>query len=299
MVAEEMHAFGLRVRLLDGPCSEAASDLDEVRVRRRVVQGAGGPAGPDRVSRQGADVVLQRSGVGRCRVSDAGIELEAEPGALDHQVRAFVLGVPLALWLRSQGSLVLHGSAVAMGGAAVSFVGAHGWGKSTLAAMLQRRGHAFVSDGATIVDASRTPPAVRAGPAEWKLRADSLRSLGAEDQGPLAHPALDKRLVTVSGPVVEGPVALKVIYVLADGDEAAIEPMRPAQATMELVRHTYAVSLLGASEAPHHLRACAAVTGTVPVRRLTRRLDMNALPQLASMVENDVAKLDLGSSTQA
>jgi hypothetical protein len=84
-------------------------------------------------------------------------------------------------------------------------------------------------------------------------------------------------------------VALRRIYVLAEGREHAIEDLPPASALIELVRHSYGIRVVQKLRPAWHFRQCAALANTVPVRRLTVKRDLAALPELVRRVEDDVA----------
>jgi hypothetical protein len=72
--------------------------------------------------------------------------VEPLPHVDEHVLRLYLLGPALGVLLQQRGLLVLHASAVAIGERVVAFVGESGWGKSTTAAALERRGHTVVAD---------------------------------------------------------------------------------------------------------------------------------------------------------
>ena len=101
-------------------------------------------------------VRLAWPGVGRFRVRQGRDVLIHPAGDADEQVlRLFLLGPVLAVLLHQRGRLVLHASGVALDGCAVAFLGGSGWGKSTLAGLLHRRGHRFLTDDVLPVDVER------------------------------------------------------------------------------------------------------------------------------------------------
>jgi hypothetical protein len=74
--------------------------------------------------------------------------------------------------------------------------------------------------------------------------------------------------------------------VLTDADAEGIEPLSPRQAFMELVRHSYLLSILKATNsAATHFRQATAVASQVPVARLLRRRSLGALPKVAAVAE--------------
>ena len=82
---------------------------------------------------------------------------EVEPITL----RNYVIGPVLNQLLFQRQLLVVHASVVMLNGRAVAFVGQSGWGKSTLAAHMQQRGHLLVSDDALVIDLSTSTSSAR------------------------------------------------------------------------------------------------------------------------------------------
>ena len=67
------------------------------------------------------------------------------------------------------------------------------------------------------------------------------------------------------------PLLLRRIYVLAEGQANEIEPLRPQEALVELVRHSYVARLLEATgTASSHFLQCASLANRVPICRLKR-----------------------------
>lgn len=95
------------------------------------------------------------------------------PAGIDSVLTA---GAMLALQLYLRGILVLHASAVELGGEAVAFVGRSGMGKSTMAALMCSAGAKLITDDVLRVDDVQTTPRARLGATELRLRkgADSL-----------------------------------------------------------------------------------------------------------------------------
>lgn len=238
------------------------------------------------------DACLFWNRVGGMRVQGGGrIIIEPAPGVEARVLRLFVLGPALAVLLHQRGRLVLHGSAVAVDGRAVVFLGGPGWGKSTLAAALYARGHGILADDVTAVDGDAGSPMVFPGFPQLKLWPEAAAALG---DGPetLAriHPLLEKRARPAGRGFPEAPLPLKRIYVLARGPAHEIEPLRPQEALVELVRHSYCARLLQALDARRHFLQCATLAARVPVCRLKGERSLSALPDLAQLVEDDLGR---------
>ena len=86
-------------------------------------------------------------GVARYRIrAGREIRIDPAPGVDEGAVRLFLLGSAFGALLHQRGVTPIHGSAVAVGEAAVIFSGPQGHGKSTLAAAFSRLGHTLLSD---------------------------------------------------------------------------------------------------------------------------------------------------------
>lgn len=225
-----------------------------------------------------------------------GREIVLEPLAeADARVlRLYVLGPALTLALHQRGWLVLHASAVAVGGQAVGFLGAPREGKSTMAAALQQRGPDLVADDVVAVAVA---PGAAAGPLwvypgfpQLKLWPEAVTGLGED---PAALPALRPDLSKLARRLATGfsaaPLPLGRLYVLAEGPAVAIEALDRQAQLMALVRHSYVARALPRLDAATHLRQCAAVVAAVPVARLVRPRDLGQLGAAAEAVLADNA----------
>jgi hypothetical protein len=212
-------------------------------------------------------------------------------------VRLSLLGPSMGLALHQRGHLILHASAVEIDGRAVAFLGWRGWGKSTLAAVLHGRGRAVISDDVTaILMEDGQPPAVLPGVPQVKLWPDSVTALGdAPDELPRLHPDFEKRALRVTEGFPADPVRLARIYALGVGPHSELTAIHSTDAVVELIRHWYCNRFGGdllrlGTTAAEHLRQCAALAGSVEVRRLSRpRLTWSA-DTLADLVEADLAR---------
>ncbi len=219
------------------------------------------------------------------------IIVEPAPGVEERVLRLFVLGPVLGVLLHQRGWLVLHASAVAIEGGAVAFLGGAGWGKSTTAAVLHARGHGILADDVTAVHLDTDRPMVSPGFPRLKLWPEAAVSVGDNPQAlPRLHPELEKRARSVTRGFSSASLPLRRIYVLAEGESQRIEPLQPQEALVELVRHSYVSRLRQAAEAPTHFLQCSSVVKTVPIHRLRRPKYLPALPDLARLVEEDLAQ---------
>jgi hypothetical protein len=216
------------------------------------------------------------------------IVIDPLPDAEPEVLRLFTLGAVLAGVLHQRGLLLLHASAVEVGGSAVAFIGDKGWGKSTFAALMQERGHRLVTDDvvAIEVDKQRTIRVLPGFP-QFKLWPDAVTEMGINPEDlPRVHPQLEKRAYRLRNDFSNASISLKAIYVLAEGERMEIESPRTQEAFVELVRHSYLARHLEATGATAlHFQQCSTLIKAVPVFRLKRPRSLDLLPELASLVE--------------
>lgn len=218
------------------------------------------------------------------------IVVDPVPGVEERVLRLFILGPALALLLHQRGFLILHASAVALGEAAVAFLGGPGWGKSTTAAAMHERGHGIVADDVLAVQVGEAgTPIVFPGFPQLKLWPEAAASLGEiPEMMPRLHPWLEKRARRDARGFPQVSLPLERIYVLAEGTCQEIEAVEPQEAFVEVVRHSYVARLLEATGARTvHLNQCAALVRQVTIRRLKTHRSLADLPDLARMVEED------------
>jgi hypothetical protein len=193
--------------------------------------------------------------------------------------------------LRQRGYLVLHASAVACRHRAAVFLGASGWGKSTLAAALHQRGFPFIADDVVAIDTGKAVPVVLPGVPQVKLWPDAVAALHEDTAAlPRVHPQFEKRVRPLSAPIVTEPAPLGRLYVLADGPAPALEPVAPREALVELLRHSYGARTLQHVRREAHFLQCAAVARAVPVARLAYPRALERLPEAIRLVEADAAR---------
>jgi hypothetical protein len=223
------------------------------------------------------------------------IVIDALPGVEARMLRLYLLGPALALALHQRGWLVLHASAVDLGGAVTGFLGGPRWGKSTMAATLHRRGHALVADDFIAVTEHNGALRVYPGFPQLKLWPEAAASVGADpEQLPQLRPDLEKRARRLEAGFAAEALPLGRLYVLEEGEAIAVEALDRQTALVELVRHSYAARALPRLDAAEHLRQCARVLRQTTVRRLRRPRDLGALEAVAECVEADAGQSEEG-----
>ena len=94
-----------------------------------------------------SEVYCRISNVGAIQVScGSEVVVDAPAEVADATIGLYLLGPVLGILLQQRGLLVLHGSAVSFNGGVAAFLGNSGWGKSTMAGALAKRGHPVVTD---------------------------------------------------------------------------------------------------------------------------------------------------------
>jgi len=189
-------------------------------------------------------------------------------------------GPVLALVCHQRGLLPLHASAVEVIDGCVLFVGPPCVGKSTVAAVLCRRGHSLIADDLCVVHAEGgNPPVAYPGPPSLRLWKDTLTALGVQpDRLPPVRPGIDKYVL----PVPHAGRAVQVRHVVViDSVEhrQGVDRHIGIDAVAVLMAHCWipgVVRPLGATE--RHFRLTAAVAKAAAIWHWSRPDDIAMLP---------------------
>jgi hypothetical protein len=235
-------------------------------------------------------------GLGSFLVKDgAEITIDAPPGIDDRLIRLPLLGTILAVLLHQRGLMVLHGSAVAIAGEVVAFVGPKGRGKSTTAAMLHGRGHRLMADDILAVSLREGhEPEVIPGFPQLKLWPEAAACLLGKESEYLPHlvSGYDKRARRLGDDFSRTPVRLGGICVLEEGPAIRLIPLAPQDALIQLIANTYVArfgrQLLTGQDALSHLHQCTSLVGQIPVYRFDRPNSLAVLAATAQMIEEHV-----------
>lgn len=178
-------AFGL---VISSPlqCPELTCAVGPAHVKiefRKIAAGFDSPKTASvRFKANPQQLLLEVDGVARFLIQNGSeIVIDRIEGASDECVRLFLLGSAFGALLHQRGTLVLHGSAIAVGQECVMFIGYSGAGKSTLAAALRSRGHGCLSDDLCAIELNENgvPHVLPAYP-QAKLWLDSLDQLNVD-----------------------------------------------------------------------------------------------------------------------
>jgi uncharacterized Zn-binding protein involved in type VI secretion len=189
--------------------------------------------------------------------------------------------VPLAL--SRQGLLVLHGSAVMVGGRAAAFLGSTGMGKSSLAASFATSGYSFLTDDALVITGQGAATSVLPGRPAIRLWQDSINGLlGGSHQ---LQPVLDYTdkmciLADQSIPHQKYPVPLDAIFALSNegSDRVISAETRGSDAVLILIRNTLLLDIEEKTALEKHFRQICDLAAFVPVRTLDYPREFANLP---------------------
>ncbi|HWA57911.1 MAG TPA: hypothetical protein VG692_11700 [Gemmatimonadales bacterium] len=238
---------------------------------------------------RGHRIVVDDTGVYDLTAGGRDITWQPTPDSTSDFGRAHLLGRVLATSLHHQGSLVLHGSAVAYDAGAVIFLAPKHTGKSTLALALTLAGARLISDDSLAVDAGPVP-SVAPGVQSMRLLQDAAAALAGAL--PVAEQSDGKVLLASLPPerLESGRVPIQAIYLLVaaesiSGDRAVDrQPLPPPLAAAGIVGQGKVAEMLGPAEAPELLRRAARLASAVPVYRMPVLRDLHRLPEVVTRV---------------
>lgn len=232
--------------------------------------------------------------VGRFHVSSGReILVDPDPGVNEADLQPLITGPVLSVLLHQRGMWVLHASAVSIENKAIAFLGSKGYGKSTLAAHLQMRGHQLISDDLVPVKFVRGRPITYPGYPRIKLNEDSIIAVGDRpDTFPLVHRLIEKRSFRPASGISELPIELSAVYVLVESTTISLEVLNPAAAFVELIKHSFLKRFLNAMNAQReHFHQCERLVRSVPIVSLGRPHDFAVIDEVCRQVENDASSL--------
>jgi len=221
------------------------------------------------------------------------IVIDPDPDADERTLRLCLLGPVLALALQQKGRLILHGSAIAIAGRAIGFLGSHGWGKSTVAAACHNEGHQMITDDVFAIDLDGAWPLVLPSFPQFKLWPKAARALGERPETlPIVHPEFDKRARRVMQRFSQLPVPIARLYILGRGTVPHIEHLSSQQGLHALLDFWYGRRFgspwLRAIDRRSYFVQSAALANGVRISRLLRPTDLSSLREQVRLLEKDL-----------
>lgn len=299
--ATEYFAFGLSIRsdipLPELSTSELTGREPDLTIR---LESCGRPLPPEGTGvvidlDPGGDHYLAWPGVAAFRFHGVGrIDVQPYPGISTELLAFPLLGPVFGLMLHLRGALVLHASAVAIGGMSAVFVGDKMAGKSTTAGAFLQAGHRLLTDDLLAIDLV-DPLAPRILPAFAQLKLSDESSAAIDLEGaealPLAHASLPKRQFRLAGGFSHRQMRPDHIFVLRrGGDVPAIEPLQGFDALSAVMRFSYIARfgravVQGQGEADH-MQRCARLARQAQVSRLHIPVGLDRLGETVAFVQS-------------
>jgi hypothetical protein len=210
-------------------------------------------------------------------------------------IRLFLLGSAFGALLHQRGYLVLHGASAVINGKGVLITGKSGIGKSTLAAVLHKKGYPILADDvcAVKIDGDGTPY-ISPGFPSLKLWQDAAKKLDTSIDGlePVKSD-MEKYRVGIETGYGAGAVRLDEIYELRayNGENIEITPTKNLVKLETLIRNTYRYRFLyGQGIKAEHFKQCAAVAGKVEIFSVLRPDTGFRIDELVAAIKYNIDK---------
>jgi hypothetical protein len=209
---------------------------------------------------------------------------------LEHQVTPLVES--------KRGRLVLHGSAVALGGCAIAVVGDSGAGKSTLAGSFAVSGAPFLTDDALYIRRDGDGYVAEPSRATLRLWRDSREHLVGNHflvAPALAHTSKERLFASAELPHYGHAISLPAIYCLREDCESARDitftRLSQAEAALEMVRNSFLLDIESRDDVSSHFSGFAAVAQTIPCFGLAYPRRYERLPEVRAAIVAHIAEL--------
>lgn len=219
------------------------------------------------------------------------ILIDPAPGVDEGTLRLFLLGNVLGTLAFLRGFLVLHGSAVAIDGGGVAFLGHSGEGKSTLAAAFSDN-YPLIADDVLSIQTLEARPLIFPAYPQLKLHSATAVSLGFNPNDSIPGSPLEEKSTSrvPEGFTVE-PFPLRRVYLLEKGESRELIPLGRPEVIIALLRYTYTLrSLKAGTNHSQHFNHCTRLAQEVPFRRLIRPRELKELPGIVRMVIRDLER---------
>ncbi len=238
--------------------------------------------------RAGASYVL-RLAEGESYVFDGEANTVALACQPSQEQRNDLLNQVLPRVLDHQGRFLMHGSAVETRVGALAFVGASGWGKSTLGAAFDTNGAPLLSDDCMEFFVNSDTATCRPTYRSMRLWQDSADAFPPSDAYQRVEGNEDKVRFFTGVDGNNGPnLPLAAVYLLTDPadpvDEVTIGPVAPALAVSELLTHSFRLDPTDTARARSAFDTAADVVQRVPIFSLAHPRDYDRLGEVTQSI---------------
>jgi hypothetical protein len=241
--------------------------------------------------RQGAGYLLRFPELADFEVSADGFSVQGfpAPGVTSPTVEHLYLNQVMPLALSRQGKLVLHGSAVDIGGQGVAFLGESGRGKSTLAASFATEGTRFLTDDGLLLEWVVDRCMILPSHPSIRLWEDSQDALVSERTAMAPAVSFTSKSRFLAGPGIafcDEARPLRRLFFLGEGEveTPTIEPLRPAEALIELVKHSFLLDIEARDMLARHFDDLSRLAALPIYYRLDYPRSYAALPSVREAV---------------
>lgn len=217
------------------------------------------------------------------------VSIAPDAGAGEGDILPYLMGSAMGALLQQRRLLVLHGSAVEVGGESVVFCGPSGIGKSTLAAGFHKRGYLFLADDLCAVAIRDGRPTVIPGFPRLKLWADALERLdtATDDLESVRWGADLQKFFLPADNRCEVPLPVRAVFILGTGntERPELTPLSGTGKIDPLIDNSYRMLFLeGLGGKEEHFKLCAAVAARADVFRVVRPGEGFLLDELMELV---------------
>lgn len=241
--------------------------------------------------RLGAGYLLRFPELADFEVSVDGTRVQGfpAPGVPSPTVEHLYLNQVLPLALSRQGKLMLHGSAVDIGGFGVAFLGESGRGKSTLAASFATGGDRFLTDDGLLLEWADSRCMIIPSHPSIRLWEDSQDALIGQSTAIAPAVSFTSKAQFLAGAGIafcDEARPLSRVFFLGEGDALVptIEPLRPAEALIELVKHSFLLDIEARDMLAQHFDDLTRMAGLPIYFRLDYPRRYNALAMVREAV---------------
>lgn len=232
------------------------------------------------------DVLIKWKSLGHFLIHN-GQEIIVQPEKEEFYFICPVLFGPIfAILLHQRGYLVLHASAVVLNNRATAFMGHSGYGKSTIAATMNKQGYPFLTDDILAVkfDKNSNPivypslPLIKLSPEFFTIEDDDSSFMEI-------FPGADDKISFIPHLFSQEPLKIDKIYFLKEGSNVEKRRLKIQDALMNLIENSYCNILFNEEEKILNLLLCSNLLKRVNTGTLFLDYSINNINQIPSIID--------------